>query len=294
MPRWLSSVLSAVLLVAAGMAIVALLVRLDAGRRPSPGSFGVGCPLSHTSGDDPIVHPGEPGRSHLHAFFGNTTTDAWSTRRSLLAGTTTCTDRADLAAVWAPVAVHDGRLIVPEGERTYYFRTAREMATVPADLRAIAGGEGAALTPVWHCGVRTPRSNHPYDCGPYREGAGRDGIIAQADFPWCWDGRLDAPDHRSHLVPGDGRRCPDSHATAIPRISVRVHYGIWDPCSAHGPCGPDPESEPNVDLALSSGPYETFHVDFWNTWRQQRLNELVAGCVRSGDACGIVASTSEV
>jgi len=33
--------------------------------------------------DDPIVFPGQPGKSHLHTFFGNTLTDAFSTVDSI-------------------------------------------------------------------------------------------------------------------------------------------------------------------------------------------------------------------
>jgi Domain of unknown function (DUF1996) len=33
------------------------------------------CPFSHTSTDDPIVYPGQPGRSHAHTFFGNRSFD---------------------------------------------------------------------------------------------------------------------------------------------------------------------------------------------------------------------------
>ena len=32
------------------------------------------CPYSHSAPDDPIRFPGQPGASHLHDFFGVTTT----------------------------------------------------------------------------------------------------------------------------------------------------------------------------------------------------------------------------
>src|SRR5919201_4749448 len=38
--------------------------------------WSVKCGFSHDAPDDPIVHPGQPGASHLHSFIGNTTTDA--------------------------------------------------------------------------------------------------------------------------------------------------------------------------------------------------------------------------
>ena len=36
------------------------------------GAFRTVCEFSHMAFDDPIVYPGQPGRSHLHVFFGNT------------------------------------------------------------------------------------------------------------------------------------------------------------------------------------------------------------------------------
>lgn len=53
---------------------------------PAIGQFVVRCGYSHSLPDDPIVFPGQQGASHLHDFFGNTATDAFSTQASLLAG----------------------------------------------------------------------------------------------------------------------------------------------------------------------------------------------------------------
>src|SRR4028119_96177 len=39
---------------------------------------------SHTTADDPMFHFGEPGVGHLHDFFCNTSTDAYSTYDSLV------------------------------------------------------------------------------------------------------------------------------------------------------------------------------------------------------------------
>ena len=61
-----------------------------AGSQPSSADVGdIGwtsvCDYSHSLKDDPIVYPGQPGVSHLHDFYGNTTTNAYSTIASLLA-----------------------------------------------------------------------------------------------------------------------------------------------------------------------------------------------------------------
>ena len=55
--------------------------------------FVVRCAFSHSSFDDPIVHPGHRGASHLHQFFGNHSTAADPTYESLIAADTTCNDQ---------------------------------------------------------------------------------------------------------------------------------------------------------------------------------------------------------
>src|SRR5262249_55968141 len=42
-------------------------------------SFKSFCKYVHSAPDDPIVHPGVPGASHMHDFAGNVTTSAKST-----------------------------------------------------------------------------------------------------------------------------------------------------------------------------------------------------------------------
>ena len=70
------------------------------------GGFRFDCEVSHYNLDDPIVFPGEVGAAHDHMFWGNTTTDAFSTTDSLLANAdSTCDGRRDgnQAAYWTPV-----------------------------------------------------------------------------------------------------------------------------------------------------------------------------------------------
>jgi Domain of unknown function (DUF1996) len=259
--------------------------------RGDRGSFVVGCAWSHSLPADPIVFPGRPSASHLHDFYGNTATKAGSTRRSLLRASTTCRDADDLAAVWSPAAFLSDARIIPVRERTYYIgRAGSDVHTVPPDLKVLAGNPSAASVAEashvsWYCGGDSPIASHPYDCEPYRE-TSADGLVARIDFPGCWDGvNTDSPDHRSHLAYGSRRSCPASHPVSIPRIRVRVHYGIWDPCAGARPCAPEDTPEDNLAFRLSSGPYYTIHADFWNTWRQAALDHLVATCINAAQAC---------
>jgi len=76
------------------------------------GAFRFTCLAGQLSKDDPIVYPGQPGKSHLHQFFGNTGTNASSNYQSLrTTGGSTCTRTTDVSAqrsaYWMP-AMLDG------------------------------------------------------------------------------------------------------------------------------------------------------------------------------------------
>ena len=63
---------------------------------PGGSYFAIICSFSHRNNDDPIVHPGSPGRSHNHTYIGNTSVHAFSTPASLRGGKTTCELPGDL------------------------------------------------------------------------------------------------------------------------------------------------------------------------------------------------------
>ena len=84
--------------------------------------FVVECGWSHTAADDPIVHPGHAGAAHVHDFFGNTTTAAHSTHASLLAGDTTCGQKLDTAAYWAPAFYGPRRTRATDCGSVAYYR----------------------------------------------------------------------------------------------------------------------------------------------------------------------------
>ncbi len=52
--------------------------------------FVVECAPSHIAFDDPIVHPGMAGMSHLHQFFGNSRVGADSDYDRLVGAPTSC------------------------------------------------------------------------------------------------------------------------------------------------------------------------------------------------------------
>ena len=96
---------------------------------PDPvGAFRFTCLAGQVSRDDPIVYPGQPGKSHLHQFFGNTGTNANSTYQSLrTTGGSTCTRSTDVSpqrsAYWMPAMLDGaGNVVKPDWINTYYKR----------------------------------------------------------------------------------------------------------------------------------------------------------------------------
>ena len=251
-------------------------------------NFFSNCGFSHTSMDDPIVYPGEPGRSHAHTFFGNTSTFASSTFASLRRAWTTCKPRADKAGYWVPTLFQNGREVRPSKAQFYYVvRGYDHMRAFPPGLRMIAGDAHATRpqstsVAYWACGGRAARTRPlqvlPYRCGfvkghgLMRPRGGRARVVRwrtkafvelHVNFPDCWDGRrLDSPDHRSHMAYSRGFRCPASHSVKVPLIRLMIRYPI-DRTDA---------------LALASGGQDTAHADFFNAWDQRALERLVASC----------------
>jgi hypothetical protein len=221
------------------------------------------CLLSHTASDDPIVHPGEPGASHQHEFFGNTTTDADSTPTSLRAGGTTCRILADTAAYWVPTLYDDGARVAPLKVNAYYLRGggAGRVAAFPAGLKVIAGNSGATTAQSktitgWKCsGIRPlALSVDPVDCP-----TGSHAVLV-IRFPNCWNGKdLDSADHKSHMAYGLRGGCPAAYPVRVPRLSLNVHY----------------ELPSTTGLTLASGSIHSSHADFFNAWNQAALARLV-------------------
>ncbi len=267
------------------LALLAALVPSPVGADESAGQFWVRCRFSHAAMDDPIVFPGQPGASHMHDFFGNKTTSANSTDASMLAGATNCRIPSDTAGYWSPTASLSGVTVKPPLMRIYYLGV-KDVAveTIPQGLKMI-GGNKDALSPAenphvfWYCGqtvsVKTPKMDAPYDCGPWAQYRFVDGVVGVVDLPNCWDGVGLEP---SNVVYPVGGVCPSGFDHVLPKVSERVHFGVMNPLNPDG----------TVGLTLSSGAYYTLHADFWNTWQQPRLDQLVADCLVAHVACGSV------
>ena len=202
------------------------------------------CKFSHMKFDDPIVFPGQPGKSHLHAFFGNTGVDAFSTSQTLVAGgNSTCSGGiGNRSAYWVPAMIdsRNGTPIKPEGAGFYYKHgniSGLLIKPIPEGLRMIAGDAGNSDP--------TGNPNHRFKClgGPNNENDKYGSGIGLCDkgaelwmevfFPQCWDGiNLDSPNHKSHMAfpvysgVGDVYNCPTTHPVALPSVTFNIIYKV--------------------------------------------------------------------
>lgn len=252
--------------------------RIIAGPQGNEGQFIVECDLSHMASDDPILYPSEPGRSHLHAFFGNVETSASSKAADMLGADTSCDDHRDTAAYWVPVLMDGGRPIQPEYSVAYYRAgpdvDPRTVVAYPPGLVMIAGDPMASSEQplevvAWSCGSGARKSVEPPICP-----IGAD-VRLSVTFPDCWDGKnLDVPGHRRHMRYSTSGQCPSSHPVSVPQLLFAVHFEVNGDLSG---------------LRLSSGTLGTGHADFINSWDQEHLEHEVDLCIRRQNVCGIAS-----
>ncbi len=244
--------------------------RVMLGMLDGPPSFVSRCSYSHSANDDPIVFPSQPGASHLHDFFGNKATDAFSSDDSLRnGGQTTCAVRGDSSAYWVPALYENGEYAQPGSIEAYYQAAGKDFRRVepfPQGLKMLVKDSQAYM---WFCvaqGSKGWSSKTPPRC-PQGEH-----LQLEIRFPDCWDGKyLDVPDHRSHMAYSLNGSCPTSHPVPLTELKIFVNYP-----TAHGG---------DVILAPLFAPSNP-HADFVNSWDQFRLFQLVRDCINAGVQCG--------
>jgi Domain of unknown function (DUF1996) len=244
------------------------------------------CTLDHQRSDDPIVHPGHPGDSHMHSFYGNTTTRASSTTRSLMAADSSCgrnMQTSDHSAYWVPALYKnnsDGtQTLVRDRDQLmfiYYVRAGGpdgpKVKPFPPGLRMIAGNDDATSAQSrkileWTCGGGGPTSGKIPTCSDPDQP-----IHASLGFPSCWDGmHLDSADHKSHMAyAADNGACPRSHPVSLPKLSYEIDY---------------PGITGGSSYALASGGQYSMHGDFFAAWDNRVQNALVSECLNDARNC---------
>jgi hypothetical protein len=249
-----------------------------------PYVFNVTCPISHFNQDDPIVFPAASGLSHRHAFYGNTTTDAFSTTATLTASKSTCERgfaQFDHSAYWVPTLYRKTpggtfQEVNLSGDNqylsAYYRRSGDKVVPFPKGLRMVSGDPHATspqsgLNVAWRCkGAGNEVDNIPNcDAGST--------LQAEVSFPDCWDGKhLDSPDHRSHMTYAlDAGTCPQTHPVKLPQLTFEITF--------------DFPAVPGSTYELSSGGTYSLHGDFFAAWDDRVQSALVNSCLNEGRYC---------
>jgi uncharacterized protein DUF1996 len=252
----------------------------------STGKFVSVCSFSHQAMQDPIVFPHQPGASHLHEFFGNTSTDADSTPWKLRhRPKNTCSPQADRSGYWAPALLINRKVVKPSILRAYYTSGSKNPSSIQSFPRGLdmLAGDSHATSPQpfyvtgWYCDngplseVTGGRVSTPY-CGSSGT------LEMDVTFPDCWDGKhLDSEDHKSHLAYAKKgsplstyASCPPGYPVPLPKLTMKVVY-------------PTNGARSGIELA-SMGIYSQ-HADFMNAWKASALQNLVTTCIKANIDC---------
>ncbi len=272
------------------------------------GAFRFICNVSHEAYDDPIVYPGQPGKSHLHEFFGNTKANASSTYASLrTTGSSTCNSPANRSSYWMPAMLNGkGKVVRPDEISIYYKRlpvTSPKCKTqgtacvdLPRGLRFVFGYNmsNPAASPTgaayFNCDGPTARpGNYPDIVTAAKNCPAGNKLGAIISAPDCWDGKnIDSADHRSHVAYssyGDWgyQKCPASHPLVIPTFTMGVWYttdadldrsGSWD--SSRSTWSLSSDSMPGM---AKMRPGSSFHADWFGAWDDTVMKMWTDNCI---------------
>lgn len=272
------------------------------------GAFRFICGAGQLRYDDPIVYPGQPGRSHLHQFYGNTAANANSTFESLRAsGDSTCNNMgngtaANRSAYWIPAMLDGkGHVVQPDYVQVYYKRepTGPGSACDPKNLRfhGVCVGIPNGLKFIFGFDMLSGRPRG--QMGNYKcMGAGAKVVVVRnleqvkdycpvgshlvvsINTPKCWDGRhLDTPDHRGHVaLPHRERdhglvRCPKTHPYYMPQFTLSIFYRVGE--------GDDLDlwelSSDHMYPNLPKG--ATLHADYFEAWDNEVKDMWLDNCI---------------
>ena len=259
------------------------------------GAFRFICGAGQLSYDDPILYPGQPGKSHLHQFYGNIAANANSTYSSLRStGDSTCNwtgsgTAANRSAYWMPAMLDGkGNVVRPDYVSIYYKQRPQSDPIVSDPTnpkyrgKAIQLPNGLKFIFGWDpTGVNVARTGSAwFNCqGPTAKpghyttlttalancpAGNQVGAIIQA--PECWDGKnLDSADHRSHVSYASYGtwgylKCPSTHPYDIPTFTM----GAWYTVGAGDNTSLWELSSDHMAPGQPKG--HTFHADFFMAW----------------------------
>ena len=260
------------------------------------GQSNVSCSYSHTLGDDAILMFGMPNHAMLHDFFGNTSTDAYSTYDTLQANPeTTCNNKADSTAYWAPtMKLPSGEIVKPSYQKTYYQANSVEkypLTPFPKGLQLLAGDHvGTAPNPhvSFLCANGNGYTNTADQVCGLRSGGDAVQFNIGINFPNCWDG--------VHLTPVNGQAnatydsnnvCPANFPVKIPKVNMNIAYVLpqitsLDTSKIQLSLDPEMVGDQRIE---KWGSIYTAHGDFVNGWPEQSAKYMTDLCMNLAFDC---------
>ena len=277
-------------------------------REDNSGAFRTHCLESHISLHDPLIFFGNPNMSHLHVFFGNPRTNAFSSSETLLKTQTTTCDgiNENKSAYWVPALFDSYGQRISYIDPLFYYKTgyhvpAETIIPPPSDLKIIAGNalsntfQDIRMAKFRCASWKSSRiwfdQGDPLDHVNYIPNCPLDDLLEiRIVFPQCWNG--DTPydqDFRSHMAypieatpPNSGTgRCPKTHPHAIPEISFNFAIYVT---SETGPSANWRFSSDQLDIDKGGS---SIHADWINGWEPNTMKKIVENCLNRALDCDV-------
>ena len=267
------------------------------------GAFRFICNAGAVKADDPIVYPGQPGTSHLHQFYGNTSGRCeFDLFEPADIAASTCMSPLNRSAYWMPALLNGkGNVVRPDYVAIYYKRRpatdpivsdptnpryegkailVAEWAQVHLRLQHAQSGAIADGSACFNCDGPTAVPGHyanlPEALANCPAGNRLGAVMRRAE---CWDGKnLDSADHRSHVAyPGYGTwgylKCPSGYPYVIPTFTLGAWYSIVS-------------GDDTTKWSLSSDAMfpnlpkgSTLHADWFGAWDDTTMAMWTDNCI---------------
>jgi hypothetical protein len=279
------------------------------------GAFRFICEAGQVLADDPIVYPGQKGKSHAHQFYGNLDTNyatTYSTGRQN--GLTTCQNKLNRSHYWMPAMIDgNGDVVRPDYVSIYYKREPKtsgyctsgnalfkgECVGLPNGLKFIFGYDMITGT--------IPTGSMQFNCvtqpgnvsGPWKtnivDAAQGCAVGSQIQLkiiaPNCWDGaNLDSANHRSHLAdavfdPALGKvACPSTHPKLIPHFELGAFWTVDATLDTSGTWTAGVTNTWHLSCDKMYGmtelrPGTCFHADYFEGWNEFIKKMWIDNCI---------------
>ena len=133
----------------------------------------------------------------------------------------------------------------------------------------------------WFCSGLTEGNNgiyreRPYDCDP---NSAQRYVSARITFPQCGNGRLDSPNHISHMVYAGDNGCPSTHPHEFVRLFITAKYDTSLGANSRLATADDDKDPAHADPATG------FHADWFEGWQPGTLRFFVDRCIHAGINC---------